>query len=130
MRIGVAFILAATALTGCATVSPQSAQRGDLMEVGYAPGALAFGAIMERDWSRAEAQLQAAKVEADDPARLLNLAHVYRMTGRDRQAAALYRQVLAQSDDTPLELADGRVATPRQLAAKALGVDESYAALK
>ena len=104
------------AVAGCA--STQMASHA-MPETGYTPGALGFVAIMDEDWARAERQLLASHAAADDPARLLNLAHVYRSTGRETEARRLYSAVLDQRDRT-VELANGEPASCHALARKAL----------
>ncbi|MGB7404109.1 MAG: hypothetical protein WA906_00315 [Pacificimonas sp.] len=85
-------------------------------EIGYDKNALGFEAMMDGDWSRAEAQLAASETKlANDPARLLQLAELYRATDREAEADALYRQVLA-SDDMVLVLGDGRTVSAHNLA--------------
>lgn len=116
--------LALVALSACAS-SQMTA--GSMPEVGYAPGALGFAAIMDSDWVKAERQLVGSRVEADNPARLLNLAHVYRKTGREAEARDLYRKVLEQRDVT-LELANGEPASCHALARRALEQPSGLAA--
>jgi Tfp pilus assembly protein PilF len=116
--------IALLALAGCASSSMQGA---GLAEVGYEPGTLAFAAIMDQDWSKAEAQLTDSNVADDDPAKLLNLAHVYRKTGREADALRLYRQVAEQRNHFMVELADGSVASSRELALRAIGDTEQAA---
>lgn len=105
---------AAAALAACSTASTPP------MEVGYAPGSLGYAAIVNGDLTAAETQLKTGSVSRDDPARLLNLAHVYQMTGRSVQAAQLYRQVLAGNADPMLELASGEPARAKRLASSGL----------
>jgi uncharacterized protein HemY len=107
-------LLAGVALSACAS----GAATPD--EVGYAPGALGYAAIVTGDFRSAEAQLASSPAPADDPARLLNLAHVYKSTGRQAHAAQLYRQVLAGDDDPMLALKSGEPARAKALAAAGL----------
>ena len=56
--------------------------------------------IMQGDYASAERIIQAqAKIFPGDPDLLLNLASVYRHTGRASEARALYRAVLARPDE-------------------------------
>lgn len=120
--------VAALSLSACAA-SMQTASND--VEVGYAPGSLGYAAIMRGDLPRAEAQLtHATNVSADDPARLLNLAHVYRKTGREAEARELYARVAQSGDEGKLELANGDVGTARELAMRALNASNSYASLR
>jgi len=105
-------------------------QTAALDEVGYAPGSLGYAAIMTQDWAKAERQLTASDVATDDPARLLNLAHVYRKTGREADAQRVYRQVAEQRNHFLVELADGQVASSRELALKGIGATNEYASLR
>ena len=95
-------------------------QTDPLPEIGYEAGSLGYDAMMQRDWSKAEAKLAASRDElGDDPARLLNLAEVYRQTGRADEAEALYAAVLS-AEDMKLVLADGRVVTAHGIASSRL----------
>jgi Flp pilus assembly protein TadD len=85
-------------------------------EVGYPKGALALAAIRDGDWKQAETQLT---VDADDPAQLLNLAHVYRRTGREAEAQFLYSRILELPDARDLAVG-GQPASSHALARQAL----------
>lgn len=75
-----------------------------------------FRAISAKDFAKAEARLDAERrIFPNRPELLLNLAHVYRHTGRHTQARSLYAQVLAQ-DAVEMDLPSGRVATSHELA--------------
>ena len=124
MRVAVLTPLALLALSACA--SSQMAANS-MPETGYTPGALGFAAIMDEDWAKAERQLVASSAAANDPARLLNLAHVYHKTGRETEARRLYQAVLDQRDRT-VELANGDPASCHELARKALGQPSGLAA--
>ncbi len=123
MRLSVLAPLALIALSACASQTTTAA----LPESGYAPGALAYGAIMDADWKRAEAQLASSSASENDPARLLNLAHIYRKTGRELEARKLYQAVLEERDMT-LETAKGEPASAHQLAQRALSTPVGVAA--
>ena len=118
------------ALLALAACAGSSAQTAGLNEIGYAPGSLGFAAIMHQDWKKAEAQLTSSEVDAADPARLLNLAHVYRKTGREAEAQRIYRRLAAQPNHFLVELANGDVASTRELARQGLGDANGYASLR
>lgn len=122
------FVAVPVLLTLSACASGMSAT-ASLPESGYAPGALAFSAIMDSDWKQAEKQLAASSAAETDPARLLNLAHVYRKTGRELEARKLYQAVLAQRDMT-VELASGEPASCHDLAQRALAQPTGVATLR
>jgi hypothetical protein len=126
MRIVTFAPFALLALSACAAGSTSTAA---LPEAGYAPGALGFAAIMDSDWKRAEQRLAASSAAETDPARLLNLAHVYRKTGRELEAKKLYEVVLAERDMV-VELANGEPASAHQLAQRALAQPTGVAALR
>ncbi len=126
MRIALFAPLTLMALSACASGGMSTAS---LPESGYAPGSLAFSAIMDSDWKRAEQQLAESSAAETDPARLLNLAHVYRKTGRELEAKQLYEAVLAERDMT-VELASGEAASAHQLAQRALAQPTGVAALR
>jgi hypothetical protein len=105
----IVMVVAMLGLSACATSPTQQA------EIGYTKGSLGYAAMMKRDWVKAEAQLAASTVDANDPALLLNLAQLYRVTDRDLAARDLYARVLEQ-DDLTLALGDGRVASAHEIA--------------
>lgn len=111
MKLAFAAATAAALLAGCTTSPTQQA------EIGYAPGALGYAAMTKGDWQKAETQL--SRTDADDPARLLNLAQIYRVTERDLAARDLYAKVL-EEDDMQLVLSDGSVVSAHAVAKSAL----------
>ncbi|WP_265570353.1 tetratricopeptide repeat protein [Sphingomicrobium nitratireducens] len=89
-------------------------------EVNYREGALGFDAIVAQDYEKAEAQLLKANgVSRNDPARLINLGHVFAKTGRAAEAKVMFTRA-ADARDVALVLADGSVASSRELAQAAL----------
>jgi Tfp pilus assembly protein PilF len=116
------------ALSACATAETALVDPQGRVEVGYAPGSLGFAAIMRGDFAGAESLIAAQ--DSKDPAQLLNLAHIYRKTGREREAQRLYQQVAAMPQNIEVELADGDIASSRELALKALGMNTGYASLR
>lgn len=92
-------------------------------EIGYDRGTLGFAEMIEGDWSEAEGQLIASEDELGaDPARLLQLAEIYRQTGRAGEAETLYREVLGGEDKT-LVLADGRIVSAHNIASMRLSTE-------
>ena len=92
-------------------------------EIGYEKDSLAFSNMVDRDWSAAEQQLAKSKATlGDDPARLLQLAEVYRVTGRSADTESLYKQVLSE-DDMKLVLADGRIVSAHGIASTRLSTE-------
>ena len=70
------------ALVGLSISASAMAARAPTVETGYDTGTLAVAAIERGDWTRAEALLTDSRLNADDPARLINLGQVYWATGR------------------------------------------------
>lgn len=111
--------LVAAAATLGAVAAPAMAQQP--AEVGYQPGALGVSAILQGNYSQAEAQLAALQgVQSDDPARLLNLGQVYQRTGRMAEAAAAYRAARDSRHPFDVVLASGKVMSTRDVALIAL----------
>jgi Tfp pilus assembly protein PilF len=115
IRIGTTFCVLAAALA--APAAANATER----EIGYSRTALGYEALMRQDYSAAEAQLEARRgVATNDPARLLNLAHVHWRTGRIASARALFEQVRSHRRHFAVELADGSVRDSREVAHMAL----------
>lgn len=113
-------ILAATLATAAAASDPRSERPAD-REIGYARTALGYEALMRNDYATAEAQLEAQRrIAANDPARLLNLAHVHWRTGRVASARALFQAVRDHRRHFAVELANGQVMDSREVARVAL----------
>ncbi|MEM8826138.1 MAG: tetratricopeptide repeat protein [Pseudomonadota bacterium] len=94
-------------------------------EIGYPKDALGFEAMVDGNWRQAERQLEESAAEfGNDPARLLNLAQVYRVTGREAEARGLYRRVL-ESEDMVLVLSDGRKVSAHTIAGDRLATVQS-----
>jgi tetratricopeptide (TPR) repeat protein len=109
------FALGILALSAASAVSAQS------VEEGYPVGSLAVAAIERSDWATAERLLsQDRGVEADNPARLLNLGQVYMATGRQAQALAAWREALADPHPAEVTTLGGRTTTTAQLAQEAI----------
>lgn len=90
-------------------------------EIGYAKGALGYDALVAGQNELALQQLEAAeKVDASDPARLINLGQVYARMGRTGDAARMFMTAMQSDRHFDLVLADGTVVNSRQAANKAL----------
>ncbi len=90
-------------------------------EIGYAKGSLAYDALMAGENEMAVEQLEKAKnVNANDPARLINLGQAYARTGRLGDAASMFMAALNSNRSLDLVLADGTVMNSRDAARIAL----------
>jgi|TARA_R100001244_G_scaffold86820_11_gene66558 Flp pilus assembly protein TadD len=108
-------IIAGIMLTG----TPAFAQ--DSGELGYAKGALGYDALVAGQNKLALQQLEAAeKVDANDPARLINLGQVYARMGRTGDAARMFMTAMQSNRNFDLVLADGTVINSRDAADQAL----------
>jgi hypothetical protein len=108
-------LLAFAALSVTATAA--SAQS---VESGYARGTLAVAAIERGDLARAEALLTDPRLNANDPARLVNLGQVYWATGRQSEALVAWRRALDSRHHFLVETLGGRELSTAQLAREAL----------
>ncbi|MGZ8998602.1 MAG: hypothetical protein ACXW2T_07075 [Allosphingosinicella sp.] len=116
MRNALLVLVAAAGLSACASVG-----QAPLVEQGYARGSLGVAAIERQDWAAAERQmLQTSNVQANDPARLINLGHVYMETGRTSDALSVWRRALASESEFPVETVTGEIVSTRELARRAL----------
>ena len=80
----------------------------------------ATGAIVSRDYTAAERTLAAERrVFPRRPELMLNLAAVYRGTGRDAEARALYADVLAR-EDVAMDMLDQRTMSSHTIARSSL----------
>ena len=97
-------------------------------EIDYPRHSLGFAAMKARDYATAETQLRALNgIEANDPARLINLGQLLIRTGRHAEGAALLDQA-RKGEDIELVLANGRIMSSRDIARRALAsVTASYA---
>lgn len=90
-------------------------------EIGYPTGSLGLAAIQDGDLAKAEAQLNGMKgVEASDPARLINLGHVYARTGRYDEAVKAYKAAMKSEESFDVILRDGREMSTHEAARLAL----------
>ena len=108
------------ALGGLCLSASAMAAPAPVMETGYETGTLAVAAIERGDWARAEALLTDRRLNADDPARLINLGEVYWQTGRQGEALSAWRRALASRDQFDVETIGDRVVSTEQLAREAL----------
>lgn len=93
----------------------------DSGEIGYAKGALGYDALVAGENELALQQLEAAeKVNANDPARLINLGQVYARMGRTGDAARMFMAAVDSNRHFDLVLADGTVINSRHAANQAL----------
>ncbi|HMG45901.1 MAG TPA: hypothetical protein VK614_00370 [Allosphingosinicella sp.] len=113
-------LLACAAFCLCATIASAQA-----VETGYARGTLAVAAIERGDWARAEALLTDPRLNADDPARLINLGQVYWATGRQGEALSAWRRALASANQFEIETLGGRTVSTAALAREALAAHDT-----
>jgi len=93
----------------------------DSGEIGYAKGALGYDALVAGQNEIALQQLEAAeKVDANDPARLINLGQVYVRMGRTGDAARMFMAAMKSDRNFDLVLANGTVINSRAAADQAL----------
>ena len=111
------------------TVLPVTALSAQAVEEGYPRGTLAVAAIERGDWARAEALLNDDReISRSDPARLLNLGHVYMQTGRTSEALTAWRAALASDRHTMVATLGDRYVSTRDLAREALSRFETVTA--
>ncbi|WP_417620138.1 tetratricopeptide repeat protein [Parasphingorhabdus sp.] len=90
-------------------------------EIGYAKGALGYDALVAGDNEIALQQLEMAeKVDANDPARLINLGQVYVRMGRTGDAARMFMAAMQSDRNFDLVLSNGTVVNSRDAADQAL----------
>jgi Tfp pilus assembly protein PilF len=120
-RVGATlFILAATLATSAAANGRGGAGPVE-REIGYARTALGYEALIQGDYITAESQIEARRgIAENDPARLLNLAHVHWQTGRIASARAMFESVRNHRRHFAVELANGSVRDSREVATMAL----------
>ncbi len=88
---------------------------------------VSYEAMAQGRYSAAEAKLAARVAKgSEDPAVLLNLAHLYKRDGRVADAEMLYRRVLG-STNILMEMPDGRPAASHDLAGRGLARLASFA---
>lgn len=112
------FLSALVALAGSGVAHAQAPASG---EIGYANGSLGYDALVAGDNERAIRQIVAdARVDRNDPARLINLGQAYARTGRTAEAAQLFKAAANSREDIDLILANGSVMGSKDAARQAL----------
>jgi hypothetical protein len=112
-------LAAAMSLGACAATPVERA------EIGYPKGELGFAALASGDYAAAERQLAGAEASSD-AAKMLNLAEVYRQTGRAADARGLYLKVL-NTADARLVLEDRSIVTAHSVARAMLTTEVAMA---
>lgn len=110
-------LIAAAALAGLAGAAQAQSQQ----EIGYAEGALGYGALVEGNAEDALVQLRMSEASlAGDPAHLINMGAAYAQLGRYDAAAEMYRAALEADEHFDVVLAGGEVTNTRDAARRAL----------
>lgn len=112
------YISALIAVAGAGVAQAQTPATG---EIGYARGSLGYDALVAGDNERAIKQIMAdARVDRNDPARLINLGQAYARTGRTVEAAQLFSAAVNSREDIDLILANGSIMNSKDAARQAL----------
>ena len=109
-------IVAAAALAFSAT-AVSAEQRS---EVNAPAGSLGVAALDRGDYSTAESQIVGVQGANADPAKLINLGHVYLRTGRTAEAIAAWKAAAALPNQYEVITGTGEVKTTRQVAMTAI----------
>lgn len=112
-------------LTGIALCASASALSAQAVETGYERGTLAVAAMERGDWARAEQLLTDKRLNADDPARLINLGQVYWAQGRQGEALGAWRRALASGSHFEVETWGGRLVSTETLAREMLAARDA-----
>ncbi len=95
-------------------------------QAAFAADDLGARAIVDKDWQTAEAQILAGlEQHPGDVFRLLNLAAVYGQTGREAEAASIYRQILESDTDRVAALTSGEGQPVKSVAERGLQLLET-----
>lgn len=114
-------LLAPLALGACSQTQMAANTGGESQAAMPEAERVAYSAIQDRDWTRAEAQLREARVgNPDDPYVMLNLAYVLQMTGRTEEAETIYRQVLDMKQNPYAAMPTGHSKRVKHVAADGL----------
>jgi hypothetical protein len=113
------------ALTGLALAASATALSAQAVEQGYERGTLAVAAMERGDWTRAEQLLTDKRLNADDPARLINLGQVYWAQGRQGEALSAWRRALASGSHFEVETLGGRLVSTETLARETLAAHDT-----
>ncbi len=93
---------------------------GATAELDYAPGTLAYQALLQGDLTSAERQLKdSGRTIHNDPAWLLNYGALLARSGRVNEASAILRRVTI-APDAEVVLASGEVTGTREASRRAL----------
>lgn len=115
MRTTFITLVAALPLAACSHTATSMVEAD-----GMPRGALAVAAIDRGDLAKAERLLAQSPLDADNPARLINLGYVYMRQGRTDDAVRAWREVLATDGHMHVVTIDGREVTTDRLAREAL----------
>ncbi len=118
-------LLKLAALAGLSLSASAIAAEAPTTETGLEPGRLAVAAIERGDYARAETLLTDNRMNAEDPARLINLGEVYWRTGRQGQALSTWRRALASPNHYQVETMGGRALSTADLAREALSAHDT-----
>lgn len=100
-----------------------AASAATAVEEGFERGSLGVAAIDRGDWAAAERALMAHRgMDADNPARLINLGRVYMATGRSGLAISAWQQARASDRHFKVATLDGRYVSTREVAERALAL--------
>ena len=105
----------------CVSASAMAAQP-PVVVTARTPDPVAASAIQQGDLARAEALLTGARLDADDPVRLINLGDVYWLSGRQNEAVAAWRQALAARTQYDVQTTGGRLLSTYDIAREALAL--------
>lgn len=98
-------------------------------EIGYSEGALGYDAMVAGDYRKATEQIEKSEeVDANDPARLINLGQAYAQLGQYQKAREMLMTAATESKSFDLVLADGEVMNSRRVARIALAKMENQLA--
>ena len=124
--IKMAAILGLALTAGLPTIA--AAASDEVVVVGVPDGRLAAPALIAKDYQKAAHRLAPMWPDgANDPARLINLGNAYAGLGKMKDAREAYRSARFAPESTLL-LANGEVASSRDVARRALGrLQTSYA---
>ena len=105
-----------TGFAAIALLAPAPASAAEETAVGYEP-------LMEGRVSAAIAEIESNdQLEANDPARLINLGIAYAQLGRTAEARAMFEAAMRGDDRVSLETAGGEWKDSRHLARQALAL--------
>ena len=113
-HLGVLTVMALCGLPVAASATSPAAPPAD---------AVAYRAIVNRDWAAAERQLLIGlEKDPTNVFRQLNLAWVYAQTGRKDEAAMIYRRILMAEQDQVAAMPSGEARSVKALAERGLSL--------